>query len=193
MTTANKITIIRILLIPLFIAEGLYFIETGREWHRYVAIAAFGFAAVSDAVDGFVARHFNQRSELGAILDPLADKLLLVSGIVLLSFPNQGHLPQLPLWMTATVVGRDVVLLIGLVVMHYIGAKVTVRPHIIGKVATVLQMTAVLWSLLRFDGGWLFVLTLAATLCTAGSGVLYVLDGVNQLSASPASSASPKQ
>jgi CDP-diacylglycerol--glycerol-3-phosphate 3-phosphatidyltransferase len=193
MTTANKITIFRILLIPLFIAEVLYYVETGNEWHRFWAIAAFALAAVSDGIDGYIARRFNQRSELGSILDPLADKLLLVSGIVLLSFRHEKILPHLPLWMTATVVGRDVLLLIGLVVMHYIGAKVTVRPHVVGKVSTVLQMTAILWALFKLDPAWLFVWAIGATLCTAGSGVLYVMDGVRQLSASPASSASPKQ
>jgi len=193
MTTANKITIFRILLIPVFVAEVLYYVETGRAVHRYLAISAFGLAAVSDGIDGYIARRFGQRSELGAILDPLADKLLLLSGIVLLSFHHEQYLPHLPLWMAATVVGRDILLLIGSLVLHHIGIKVVVRPHLIGKVATVLQMTAVLWALFQFDASWLFVWALAATLCTAGSGVLYVMDGVRQLAASPASSASPKQ
>src|SRR6266511_1633402 len=121
MTTANKITIVRILLVPLFIVEVLNYVAQGKEWHRYLAIAAFLTAAVCDGVDGYIARRFGQRSELGAILDPLADKLLLLSGIVLLSFHHEQYLPHLPLWMAATVVGRDILLLIGSLVLHHIG------------------------------------------------------------------------
>src|SRR5579862_3092463 len=75
MTTANKITISRILLIPFFVVEVLYYVRTGHELHRILGICSFFLAAVCDGVDGYVARHYNQRSELGAILDPLADKL----------------------------------------------------------------------------------------------------------------------
>ncbi|HYT59877.1 MAG TPA: CDP-diacylglycerol--glycerol-3-phosphate 3-phosphatidyltransferase [Haliangiales bacterium] len=193
MTTANKITIVRILLVPLFIVEVLNYVEQGKEWHRYLAIAAFLAASVCDGVDGYIARRFNQRSELGAILDPLADKLLLVAGIVLLSLHHEQYLPHLPLWLTATVISRDVLLLLGLVVIHYACGKVTVKPHVIGKVATVLQMIAVCWALLKLPTGWLYWIVLGATACTGGSGVIYVLDGVRQLSASPASSPAPKQ
>ena len=90
MTTANKITISRILLIPFFMVEVLYYVKTGNEFQRFLSIICFGVAAIFDGVDGYVARRYNQRSELGAILDPLADKLLLVSAIVFLSF---DHLP----------------------------------------------------------------------------------------------------
>src|SRR4051812_31045423 len=79
MTAANKVTISRILLVPFFVVSVIYYVNTGVEWYRWLAISCFGVAAVSDGIDGFIARHFNQRSELGAVLDPLADKLLLVS------------------------------------------------------------------------------------------------------------------
>ena len=85
MTTANKVTIVRILLIPVFVVQILYYFRTGAEVHRFVGLLCFAAAAILDGVDGYIARRYNQRSELGAILDPLADKLLLVSGIVLLS------------------------------------------------------------------------------------------------------------
>ena len=83
MTTANKVTILRILLIPFFVVQVLYYVKNGNELHRLLAILSFAVAAICDGVDGYIARRYNQRSELGAILDPLADKLLLVSGIVL--------------------------------------------------------------------------------------------------------------
>jgi cardiolipin synthase (CMP-forming) len=190
MTTANKITILRILLVPFFVVQVLYYVSGAGEWHRFLALAAFAIAALSDGIDGFIARRFNQRSELGAILDPLADKLLLVSGIVLLSLRHEEYLPQLPLSLTATVISRDVLLLLGLVVIHYVGGKVIVRPHFTGKIATVLQMTCVLWALLKLDAGWLNIWTLGATFFTGVSGVIYVIAGVGQLSANPASSPS---
>src|SRR5512136_2006345 len=99
MTTANKITILRILLIPFFVVEVLYYTKEGYELHRLLAILSFAVAAICDGVDGYVARRYNQPSELGAILDPLADKLLLVSGVVLLSFDHRPHLGKVPLWL----------------------------------------------------------------------------------------------
>ena len=187
MTTANKVTIGRILLIPFFVVEVLYYVRTGAEIHRVLAIATFAVAAVCDGVDGFIARHYNQRSELGAILDPLADKLLLVSGIVLLSLNNAPHLESIPLWVTGTIIARDMLILIGMAVIHVIVGKVKVRPRIIGKIATVLQMTVVLWILLKWHGRALPVWSLGAAICTGISGLLYVWDGARQLSAHPAS------
>jgi CDP-diacylglycerol--glycerol-3-phosphate 3-phosphatidyltransferase len=191
-TTANKITILRILLVPFFIVQVLYYMEGGLEYHRLLAVLAFAVAAISDAVDGYIARHYNQRSELGAFLDPLADKLLLVSGIVLLSLAN-AYLERLPLWLGATVISRDVLLLIGVLVLRYIGISISVRPVMVGKAATVLQMACVIWALLKWDNRWLLVWAAGAAICTAISGVIYILQGVAQMSASPSSSATSKQ
>jgi len=188
MTTANKITILRILLVPGFVVMMLYYIDTGNELFRLLALLAFALAALSDAIDGYIARRYNQHSELGKFLDPLADKLLLVSGIILLSFHNEPHLDRLPLWLTGTVLGRDVLLLVGLIVIHYIGGRITIRPVLIGKVATVLQMTCVLWALFKWDSKLLLVWCIGAALCTGISGFIYVVQGVRQLGASPSSS-----
>jgi len=118
MTTANKITIFRILMVPFFIVQVLYYIGGGGEGHRFLAVLAFALAALSDGVDGYIARRYGQQSELGAILDPLADKLLLVSGIVLLSLHREEYLPQLPLYLTTTVLSRDILLLLGVLVLR---------------------------------------------------------------------------
>src|SRR5947208_4112670 len=131
MTTANKITIVRILLVPFFVVEVLNYVGQGRELHHVLAIAAFLAASVCDGVDGYIARRYNQRSELGAILDPLADKLLLVAGIVLLSIPWR-YFETIPLWPTCTIMGRDILILIGLVVIQITVGKVTVNPRILG-------------------------------------------------------------
>jgi CDP-diacylglycerol--glycerol-3-phosphate 3-phosphatidyltransferase len=185
-TTANKVTVLRILLVPVFVVQVLYYERTGDEWHRLAAILSFAFAAVSDAYDGYLARRYNQRSELGALLDPLADKLLLVSALVLITFVKGPHLPNLPLWLAGTVIGRDVIQAIGFAVLHYtLGGKVPVRPRLVGKVATVLQMVSVSWALLKWPPDWLGPLALATAVFTAVSGVIYLLDGMKLLSASP--------
>ena len=188
MTTANKITILRILLIPFFVVQVLYYVKSGHELHRLLAILSFAVAAICDGVDGYIARRYNQRSELGAILDPLADKLLLVSGIVLLSLENRPYLEPIPLWLTGTIIGRDMLVLIGLIVIQMVVGKVAVRPRILGKVATVLQMVLVLWILLKWPEKWVWISIMATAICTGGSGLLYVWDGVRQLSAHPSSS-----
>ena len=192
MTTANKITILRILLIPFFVVEVLYYTKAGVELHRLLAILSFALAAICDGVDGYVARHYNQRSELGAILDPLADKLLLVSGIVVLSFDHAPYLESVPLWLTGTIIGRDMMILIGMLVIQLMVGHVRVRARIVGKVATVLQMIVVLWILLKWNELWLRALTLATVFCTGTSGFFYVWDGTRQLSAHPSASPKPK-
>src|SRR5262245_37073835 len=116
MTTANKITILRILLVPYFVYEVLTYQETGIEWNRHLALAAFAIAVLLDGVDGFVARRFHQKSELGAVLDPLADKLLLVSAVIFLS-REPSHFDRIPLWLTLTILSRDALLLIGIAVI----------------------------------------------------------------------------
>jgi CDP-diacylglycerol--glycerol-3-phosphate 3-phosphatidyltransferase len=192
MTTANKITILRILLIPFFVVELIYYVCSGNEIHRLLAILSFAVTAILDGVDGYIARHYNQISELGKILDPLADKLLLVSGIVVLSFNHGTFLGQIPLWLTGTIIGRDFLILIGMVVIHLTVGKVIVHPHFIGKCATVLQMGVVIWILLKWDAGrgvlWLKYLALGAAIFTGISGLLYVFDGVRQLGSHPTSS-----
>ena len=194
MTTANKVTILRMLLTPFFVMAVLYYGKTGNEAYRLTALLTFAVAAICDGVDGYIARHYNQYSELGAILDPLADKLLLVSGVVLLSFDHGPLLGQIPLWLTGTIIGRDLLILIGMVLIHMTLGKVKVRPRIVGKIATVLQMASVLWLLLKWDAGWdarwFLYVAMAAAICTGVSGLFYVYDGVRQLSTSPKSLAS---
>lgn len=193
MTTANKVTIFRILLIPFFVVEVLYYVREGNELHRWLALGAFFFASICDGVDGYIARRYNQRSELGAMLDPLADKLLLVSSVVLLSLNNEPYLTRLPLWFAGIVIGRDVLLLVGLVVMYWTMGKPVIRPRWVGKTATVLQMATVLWALLKFSEHWLLWVAAAAAACTGTSGVLYIFDGVKQLNAHPTSSANSSE
>jgi CDP-diacylglycerol--glycerol-3-phosphate 3-phosphatidyltransferase len=190
MTTANKITIVRILLIPAFVTMAIYYGQSVQqsqplEWQRFTAIAIFLVAAVSDGLDGFVARRYNQRSTLGGILDPIADKGLLLSGIITLSISNWSEIDptygRFPAWIPVLVITRDVVILMGSAVLHLLNGKVIVRTSWTGKVATVLQMAAIACVMLQLHWLPLIYVVAAAGLFTFISGCIYVRDGVRQL------------
>src|SRR6476660_3290398 len=190
MTTANKITVVRILMIPAFVTMAIYYgesIQRGQplEWQRFVAIAIFILAAVSDGLDGYVARRYNQRSSLGVILDPLADKGLLLSGIITLSISNWSDIDpdygRFPAWFPVLVISRDAVILVGAIVLYLLNGKVHVKPNWTGKVATVLQMIAIGWVMLQLHFLPLLYVVIGAGVFTFISGIVYVTDGVRQL------------
>jgi len=192
MTTANKITVVRILMIPAFVTMAIYYgqsIQRGEplEWQRLAAIVIFLLAAVSDGLDGYVARRYNQRSSLGVILDPIADKGLLLSGIITLSISNWSEIDpeygRFPAWFPVLVITRDAVILVGAVVLHLLNGKVLVKPNWTGKVATVCQMCAIGWVMLQLRFLPLFFVVIVAGIFTLISGVVYVMDGVRQLQA----------
>lgn len=189
MTTANKITICRILLVPFFIVQLLYYVRTGNELNWLLAVFSFAIAALADGLDGYIARRYNQKSELGAILDPLADKLLLVSGIILLSLDHGDYLGIIPLWLTVVILSRDVILLLGFSVIYYTFGKISARPRMTGKLATVCQMGTVLWILFRWPEQVLPFWIFSAAGFTVISTIFYISDGVRQLSSSPSSAA----
>ncbi len=138
-TIPNLLTFLRMALIPVF-AILLYYGYFG--W----AFVTFFVAGLSDGVDGFVARRFNQQSELGTILDPIADKLLMTTAFIILTlptiFPPMRHLP-VPFWVTAAVIGRDVLIVAVagaiFVMTNFRGFK----PSWLGKASTVVQIFAV--------------------------------------------------
>jgi CDP-diacylglycerol--glycerol-3-phosphate 3-phosphatidyltransferase len=192
MTTANKITVVRILMIPVFVTLAIYYGESIQEgnpqdWMRFTAIAVFLAAALSDGLDGYVARRYNQRSSLGVILDPIADKGLLLSGIITLSISNWSqvdpHYGRFPAWFPVLVITRDAVILIGSALLHILNGRVRVRPSWTGKVATVLQMAAIAWVMLQMRTPPLIYIVSAAGIFTLVSGVIYVRNGVRQLTA----------
>jgi CDP-diacylglycerol--glycerol-3-phosphate 3-phosphatidyltransferase len=192
MTTANKITVVRILMIPIFVTLAIYYGESIQEgspqdWQRFAAIAVFLVAAVSDGLDGYVARRYNQRSSLGMILDPIADKGLLLSGIITLSISNWStgdqHYGKFPAWFPVLVITRDAVIVVGSAVLHILNGTVRVRPSWTGKVATVLQMAAIAWVMLQLRMLPLLYVVAGAGFFTLVSGMIYVRDGVRQLTA----------
>jgi cardiolipin synthase len=186
MTLANKITILRILLIPLFVLVTLDYIRDFQrdelnEWQRYAAFAIFAFAAVSDAVDGFIARRFKQKSELGSFLDPLADKALLIAAAILLSRDNGEAFPQLPLWFPVLVISRDAILLAGTLLIHIVMGKASSRPRMVGKCATFFQMITLGWVLLKIPTPSYKTPMILAGVFTFVSGLWYIFDGIKQL------------
>ena len=190
MTLPNKITIARILLIPVFVWLTLDYIrdyqkEQELEGQRVLACAVFAIAAISDAVDGYIARRYHQKSELGTFLDPLADKALLVSALILLSIRFKDGTPfdQLPLWFPVLVVSRDLMLLGGTVLIHMLAGRVTARPRIVGKCATFFQMIVLGWVLLKVEHPSYEWPLYAAGFFTLVSGIWYIFDGMKQLGA----------
>jgi cardiolipin synthase (CMP-forming) len=192
MTTANKITVVRILMIPVFVTLAIYYGESIQEgnpqdWMRFTAIAVFLLAALSDGLDGYVARRYNQRSSLGMILDPIADKGLLLSGIITLSISNWSqvdpHYGKFPAWFPVLVITRDAVILLGSALLHVLNGTMRVRTSWTGKVATVLQMAAIAWVMLQIRIPPLIYIVFAAGIFTLVSGMIYLRDGFRQLSA----------
>lgn len=140
MTLPNLLTLLRILLIPVFVSQLYY---QYFDW----ALATFFFAGLSDAVDGFIARKFNQSSELGKALDPIADKLMMITAFVVLAMPQlvpvSKHLP-VPFWLTAAVITRDVLITVVAGAIFFTTGFRRFRPSIWGKISTTIQIAAVL-------------------------------------------------
>ena len=124
MGLANWLTLLRILLIPVFVSLLVY-------RRPGPALIVFGVAALTDLLDGWAARHWKDESSLGAFLDPMADKLLLTASFVTLTY-----LKVLPFWIAAVVISRDVILVLGALLIYMLGSRIRPRPTWAGKAAT---------------------------------------------------------
>jgi cardiolipin synthase len=129
LTIANQLTITRMLLIPAFVIFLMY-------GYRGWALVTFFAAALTDLLDGLIARLTGQKTTLGAWLDPMADKLLLVTMFVMLTLPDIGRPNRLPLWFTVLVISRDVCIVATVAVVNLAIGPRTFRPSMFGKVAT---------------------------------------------------------
>ena len=189
MTLANQITITRLLLIPVFIVFAAYYSQSivdGAEvvWYRIAALITYAVASISDALDGYIARNFNQSTQLGRALDPVADKLLLLAGIVTLSVTQWTAV--LPIWFAVLVIARDVAIVAGVVIIHYTIGKVKMRATTTSKFCTFLQLSCVCWVLVDF---WsvearplpLEILIYLAAVFTLISGYQYIVEGIHQM------------
>ena len=146
-----------------------------RDW----ALGLFVLVAATDFLDGWLARRRGEVTPLGAFLDPVADKLLVVSSLIMFTKPSLPALaPQFPVWFTWLVISRDVYLFSGAVLLHASGATLKIRPRLAGKSATLLNLAAITLVLGKIDG---LILTSAihlAAFATAWSWVEYTRDGL---------------
>ena len=172
MGLANWLTTLRILLIPVFVTLLVY-------RHPREALLVFCLASLTDMLDGYIARSRGSQTRLGAFLDPVADKLLLTSAFVTLTY-----LKVIPFWIAAVVVSRDLVLSVGVLVIHVAGGTVHPAPSIVGKLSTVFQMATVLAAMIsvyfvRLPAlPKLFWITAAFTVI---SGLQYIVQGLKQI------------
>lgn len=169
----NSLTVFRILLVPVFVGLLLY------QFYDY-ALAILLIAALTDALDGAIARRTNQRTRLGEYLDPLADKLLLVSAIVTLSV-----LDFIPVWTVILVVSRDAILLLGTVLANLTDTAIDIAPTWLGKRTTLVQICYVV-AVILFATGRVpaqvvtpFLVVMVAF--TIGSGVQYLYRGIQHI------------
>ena len=173
MTIANMITVLRVILVPIFI---IYMIN-GR---ILASLVIFGIASISDAVDGLIARAFGQKSNLGAHLDPLADKILLTSAYITLAV-----FKMIPAWLTVLIISRDVIILLGVLVFYLTHYPVTIHPSILSKATTCIQLATVL---IVLSSGYIDIplfnpyLFWLAGLLTIASGLQYIRIGLIILS-----------
>ena len=140
-TVPNLLTVFRMVLIPVFVSLLFY--------QRFIlALVIFVLAGVTDGLDGLLARRFDQKSQLGTILDPIADKLMMVTSFVVLSMksvfpqPVPSHLP-IPFWVTIAVISRDVFILVGAAAINIVTGFRGFRPSLLGKINTTVQIVAI--------------------------------------------------
>jgi len=130
-TLANQLTLLRMLLIPAFVLLVVY-------GYFGWALVTFVVAGVTDALDGLIARLAHQKTDLGAWLDPAADKLLLVSTFVVLTLPNLGLVNRIPIWLTILIISRDVGIVLTVAIVNLALGPRTFKPTLLGKGATAL-------------------------------------------------------
>lgn len=178
MNFANKVSIFRVISIPFFLVSVLYHTPQ-RDFLRYISLGIFFLAMLSDFIDGYIARVKKQKTKFGSIIDPLADKLLLVTSVTCLYIKNPEKF--LPLWAVMIVISRDVIILLGAVIIYLLKQDASVSPSVFGKLTTFFQMMMVMVFLL----GWGFcdITWKIAIFFTILSGIDYIRKGVLILSA----------
>ncbi len=179
---ANKLTIGRILAVPFFIASAIYYLPH-RDYLRFVALGIFFLAIITDVIDGYVARRHHQKTTAGAILDPLADKFLLVSAFVcLFRLTSLAGPYQIPISILLIVLSRDAILLVGSMVIYLVNGQIDIVPTLWGKTTTFFQVVAITSIFLRlpvFPLIWYGV-----AFFTIISGLDYIRNGMKVLNVS---------
>jgi cardiolipin synthase len=171
LTPANQLTLLRVLLVPTFVLLIIY----GRMgW----ALVTFLVAGVTDALDGLIARRSGQKTNLGAWLDPMADKLLLVSAFVVLTLPDLGLMNRLPIWLTVLVISRDIVIVLTVAIINLAVGPRTFRPSVFGKIATLVYiltcLVTLIFNYLDRPSPWVTVFVYASLGITVLSSLHYL-------------------
>jgi len=170
----NLITLVRIFLVPVFAVILFYTkIHPSLVWW---AFGVFCAAVLSDALDGICARALQKKSFFGTVLDPVADKLLLLTGFIILS--SQGKVPA---WLTMIIVSRDILIVGGVLIVHIMTHSVNIRPTLLGKLTTFVQMMTLIVVLYPDPANEFVPLYILAALVTIISGVDYVIRGSKSL------------
>ncbi len=177
MTLANRITLFRLVLIPVFAVCVMSYTRE-QAWVRYLALAVYFTAALSDCLDGFIARAYNQKTKLGTVLDPLADKLLINISFVFLAVNDQFATP-VPYWVPVIILGRDVVIVIGAYLINEFFGPVRVRPRITGKITTFCQNASIIAVLLEVD--FAYTILVVTVIMTVVSFADYMYSGCKQV------------
>jgi cardiolipin synthase len=174
-TVPNFFSMLRIFLIPLF----LYMLLQNKALH---AMIVFLFASSTDVLDGMTARIWDQKTKIGGLLDPAADKLLMTTAVIILSIPSVSQPNTIPLWLTVAIIGRDIAIVSVSFVMYKLRGHTKFPPSLTGKTSTVCQMGVILCVLLLnvLDRtpvflSWLYILTFSLTFI---SGFVYGLRGI---------------
>ena len=153
-TPATYLTLLRTLLVPVFAVLAVYYgvsVKDGApvEAYHWWAVTVFVVAALTDLADGIIARRYNQHTYLGAVLDPIADKLLILTAILILSILPWGDGWAIPIWFVGLVIVRDAVVWGGIAVLRFLEHRVEIQPHWTGKICTALLMVTVAWTGLK--------------------------------------------
>lgn len=176
MNLPNFLTLVRIALVPVFFA--LIILPESYQQARLWAISVYAFASLTDALDGFLARSWKQITRFGESVDPLADKLLVIFGLIALHVTEQPVFVP-PIWVTGLIVLREMVFAGGLITFLVLKKKMPTRPNLLGKATTLLQMSLVLSCLMNFH--FSIHIALASVLCTVASGFVYTRRGARYL------------
>lgn len=171
MNLANALTLLRIFLVPALIISIVYY-QPNKEIYRYIALGIFTLGSLTDAVDGYIARTFNQQTKLGTLLDPLADKLIVVSAFLCIFLQPHFDLRP-PVWFIILIVFRDSLIVMGLIIVFFTTGKIHVSPNFLGKCTTFFQMATVILLLLQNSISPIFWNLTA--LLTVASGMTYVV------------------
>jgi len=182
-------------MIPFFVLFVVYYKldETkggGRELFLFAAITCYIVAALSDGLDGYIARKYNQVSRLGTILDPIADKGLELVGIIVLSYKGNDELPHFPPWFVVLFFAREILILIGYILLHHFNKVVLVKPHWTGKVSTALLMALVCYMLLNLKWMSLNILVISTAFFMTVSLLMYLGYAIRELNAGGSGKAS---